>query len=332
MRYNTLGIQVTNTCNMACPHCITDSSPSARGDLDWDEIERAIRSAASHVDGICVTGGEPLLKRELTFGIIRLTRELGLRSSMVTNGYWSRTRQTAERIMGELDAAGLDKLAVSYDQFHDRLVSPVSLEQLVQAGAATSMELQIQYCGARQDTAYHTARDVADRYDIELTTAEVLPFGRGRDLVAAPVTNDVDAVPNEPCGVVTRPVLTPEGELFTCCGPARDADSTSPLRLPAASGTEVGDALGSGETSSILNVIHNHGPRSLLDQLSEETRARVTENLRDTSMCSLCRAITDDREAVAELNASLASEQYRHVALAAVLRQTQDTLTTDTER
>lgn len=98
MRYNTFGIQVTNKCNMTCGHCITESSPKARGDLSWPQIEAAVRSAAPHVDGVCVTGGEPLLRRDLTLRTIRLTRELGLRSSMVTNGYWARTPAEAEGV------------------------------------------------------------------------------------------------------------------------------------------------------------------------------------------------------------------------------------------
>lgn len=158
MRYNVLGIHITNVCNLTCDHCITDSSPHARGDLEWPRIEGAIRSAAPYVDGVCVTGGEPLLRRETTMRVIRLTRALSLRSSIVTNGYWARDRSEAARVFSELEDAGLDRLAVSFDRFHDRLVSSSSLNMLLATGADTSIEIQVQYCG--DATITHTASRV----------------------------------------------------------------------------------------------------------------------------------------------------------------------------
>lgn len=122
MRYNTFGVHMTNTCQISCDHCITDSSPTARGDLSWEEIESAVRSAASHVDGVCVTGGEALIRRSLTLKTIRLTRELGLISSLVTNGYWARREAFARRTLDDLTEAGLHKLAVSYDSYRERFL------------------------------------------------------------------------------------------------------------------------------------------------------------------------------------------------------------------
>lgn len=325
MRYNTLGVQVTNSCNMTCGHCITDSSPQARGDLSWPQIEAAVRSAAAQVDGVCVTGGEPLLRRELTLRTIRLTRELGLRSSMVTNGYWARGTDEAAAVFSDLREAGLQKLAVSFDRYHDRIVSENSLDVLLAAGAGTGIGLQVQYCGDRSDDAFRAAERVAASHDVALMTAEVLPFGRGlRITPRRPV--DVEEIPASPCGVAVRPVLTPEGELFTCCGPARGAASFSPLRLPIGSAADVGAALSSGATAPILNMIHVKGPRALLGRLSPGTRERVTARLLDASICSLCRAVTDDKAAVAELTAALDDERMRLVALSAVMRAAQDDL------
>jgi organic radical activating enzyme len=260
LRYNTLGIQVANICNMECAHCITDSSSKARGDLIWAQIESAVRGAAPHVDGVCVTGGEPLLRRDLTLRTIRLTRNLGLRSSMVTNGYWSRTVGEARAVWTELEDAGLDKLAVSFDRYHDRIVGEASLDVLLTVGAETSIEMQVQYCGTRDDNAYRIVAQAAARHGVAVTTALVLPFGRGRQ-IALRRDVDIETVPNDPCGVAVRPVLTPEGELFTCCGPARGAAEKSPLRLRDYASDGTGAALSAGATNPILNVIHSKRSR-----------------------------------------------------------------------
>lgn len=325
MRYNTLGVQVTNACNMECAHCITESSPQAHGDLPWQQIEMAVRSAAPHVDGVCVTGGEPLLRRTVALRTIRLTRELGLRSSMVTNGYWARTAGEASEVFAELEAAGLQKLAVSFDRYHDRIVNGRSLETLLAAGERTSVEVQVQYCGDHADEAFRTAQATTSRHGAALITAEVLPFGRGRRIVPRrPV--DIETVRDEPCGVAVRPVLTPEGELFTCCGPARGAAAHSPLRLHTEPAGDVGTALNAGAADPVLNVIHAKGPRTLFRALGAATRERVSANLLNGSICSLCRAITDDADAVSELRAVLEKDRLRLVALAAVMRAEQDAL------
>ncbi|KWX06046.1 hypothetical protein TH66_00125 [Carbonactinospora thermoautotrophica] len=226
-----------------------------------------------------------------------------------------------------LEDAGLQKLAVSFDRFHDRIVSGASMEVLLATGAGTSIEMQVQYCGDRTDEAYRIAEKVAARYGATLTTAEVLPFGRGRQ-IATRRSVDVGTVPDDPCGVVVRPVLTPEGELFTCCGPARGAAQNSPLRLSIDATDEVGAALSAGATNPILNLIYSKGPRALFDRLSPPVRERVSKRLLDGSICSLCRAITDDGEAVAELDEVLERDRLRLVALSAVMRAAQDDLAT----
>lgn len=321
MQYDTLGIQVTNRCNMTCEHCITSSGPREDGELGWDDIEPAIRGAAPYVDGVCVTGGEPLLRRELTLAIIRLTRELGLVASIVTNGSWARSPSAAQQTVADLADAGLDRLAVSYDRFHNsRLTNRTVLAQLLEAASAASLEAQVQYCGSRDDDAYRIAEEVTTAHGARLTTAEVLPFGRGLHLVS-PGQARLDDVPNMPCEVARRPVLTPERELFTCCGPARGATSESPLRLATNEPETTGDALKSGAVDPVLNAIHAQGPHALVEHLSSEARERIATRLRDSSICSLCRAITDDEHALAEVQSALSPDRHRLLALSAIQTQ-----------
>jgi hypothetical protein len=201
---------------------------------------------------------------------------------------------------------------------------PRRWKRLLTLGAATPIDIQVQYCGDGEDDAYHVAQELAGRHGAGFVTAKVLPFGRGRDLVGEKDV-DLDAVPDSPCGVVVRPVLTPENELLTCCGPARDASPSSPLRLTT--GGAVGPALAAGADDPILNLIHTRGPRTLLERLSTPTRERVGPRLLDGSICSLCRAVTDDEQAVGELRDALAADRMRLIALSAVMRTVQDSAT-----
>ncbi|NNH73742.1 radical SAM protein [Nocardia uniformis] len=323
MRYNTLAVHITNRCPLTCAHCITDSSPRARGDLSWEQVEAAVRSAAAYVDGVCVTGGEPMLLPELALASIELTRSLGLRSSMVTSGYWARDDNRATEIVRRLTASGLDKLAVSFDQYH--LVQPTApyvgettLHHLLSASSGTDLEMVVQYCGPQDHDAYDIATKSAHRFGARFEAAEVLPFGRGIQLARRRGAT-VDEVPETACGVVGRPVLTPEGDLYTCCGPARGAPPDSPLRLPLGRADDVGDALSVASRDPIINALYVRGPRRMFNMLSDPARQRISANLLNGSMCSLCRAITDDPGAVVELRAALTPLALQLVAQAGVV-------------
>ncbi|WP_369027800.1 hypothetical protein, partial [Nocardia farcinica] len=187
----------------------------------------------------------------------------------------------------------------------------------------TRMELVVQYCGTGGDEAHEIATSAAARFGARLETAEVLPFGRGVALARRRDAN-VSDVPAGPCGVVGRPILTPEVDFYTCCGPARGAQAHSPLRLSIGSASQAGSALAAASVDPIINSIHTQGPKALFDRLGPDAQQRVSQNLRDSSMCSLCRAITDDDQAVAELRGELARDALRLVALSGVLHVAQD--------
>jgi cyclic pyranopterin phosphate synthase len=110
----SLRISVTDKCNFRCRYCMP-----AEG-LDWlerdellsfEEIERLVRVLASMgVDEIRLTGGEPLVRRDLPALVGLLARTPGVRDlSLTTNGV------LLDRFAGPLVEAGLRRLNVSLD-------------------------------------------------------------------------------------------------------------------------------------------------------------------------------------------------------------------------
>lgn len=260
-----------------------------------------------------------MLRTELTLRTISLTRDLGLIASMTTNGFWSRTEEETRRVFRQLTDAGLAKMGVSFDRFHDRVVNAITLDRLLTVGDETDIRIKIHYCGDRSDEAYWTITEVAARHAVEILPSDVLPFGRGRQIAIRRHPN-IDKVPDAACGVAVRPVLTPEGDLYTCCGPARGAPPDSPLRLRTSSETDAGDALRSGAAHPLLNLIHTQGPRAAFDRLGPDSRRRVAARLLDESFCALCRAITDDPAAVAELETVLTDQRFVLMAAAGFMQ------------
>jgi cyclic pyranopterin phosphate synthase len=108
-----LRVSVTDRCNFRCVYCMPEEgfpcTPKAEH-LTAEELGRLISVAASlGMTKVRLTGGEPLLRKDLT-AIVRRAREDGVRDlSATTNGH--RLAEMAK----ELYDAGLNRINVSLD-------------------------------------------------------------------------------------------------------------------------------------------------------------------------------------------------------------------------
>ncbi|HWM10440.1 MAG TPA: GTP 3',8-cyclase MoaA [Solirubrobacteraceae bacterium] len=107
-------ISVTDRCNFRCQYCMpADGLPWLQRSalLTYEEIERLVRLlSAMGVHDVRLTGGEPLVRKELWRLVERLSAIPDVHDlSLTTNGYLL-TRQ-----VGDLVAAGLKRINVSLD-------------------------------------------------------------------------------------------------------------------------------------------------------------------------------------------------------------------------
>jgi len=106
-----LRIAITARCNLRCLYCHhegEDPAPSGRREISADEIVKVICAGASlGIRRVKLTGGEPLMRRDLETILARLPE--GLEVSLTTNGTHLAGRAVA------LAGAGLDRVNVSLD-------------------------------------------------------------------------------------------------------------------------------------------------------------------------------------------------------------------------
>lgn len=111
---NYLRISVTDKCNLRCRYCLPKSGIKLlprEEILNFREIEDFVRVAVSWgIDAVRITGGEPLLRRNLLFLVSNLSRIAGLKDlSLTTNGV------LLARYAQDLKDAGLNRVNVSLD-------------------------------------------------------------------------------------------------------------------------------------------------------------------------------------------------------------------------
>jgi cyclic pyranopterin phosphate synthase len=113
-RIESVRISVTDKCNFRCTYCMPADGlewlPRTEV-LSFEEIERLVRVlAAMGVGEVRLTGGEPLIRRDLPDLVRMLARVPGVDDlSLTTNGV------LLDRLAGPLVKAGLQRLNVSLD-------------------------------------------------------------------------------------------------------------------------------------------------------------------------------------------------------------------------
>jgi GTP 3',8-cyclase len=123
-----LRVSVTDRCNFRCVYCMPKevfgrdyAFLERRELLTFEEIERLARVFVAHgVEKIRITGGEPLVRRDLERLIEQLATIDGLDLTLTTNG--SLLAQKARALRN----AGLRRVTVSLDSLDDRVFSAMN--------------------------------------------------------------------------------------------------------------------------------------------------------------------------------------------------------------
>src|SRR5882762_6570380 len=113
-RIKSMRISITDKCNFRCTYCMpAEGLPWLKKAeiLSYEEIERIARVAVSiGIEQIRLTGGEPLVRRDVPELVYQLRQIEGLRSlSLTTNGILLKQQARA------LAEAGLNRINVSLD-------------------------------------------------------------------------------------------------------------------------------------------------------------------------------------------------------------------------
>jgi GTP 3',8-cyclase len=212
-----LRISVTDRCNFRCVYCMPKEVfgrdyrfLERRELLSFEELERLTRAFVSHgVEKIRITGGEPLVRRDVERLIEQLAAIPGLDLTLTTNG--SLLPQKAR----SLKKAGLRRLTVSLDSLDDDVFSAMNdvdfpvqrvldgIDAAADAGLPVKVNMVVKR-GVNEDSVVPMARTFRERGHI-LRFIEYMDVGHSNgwrldDVVpAAEIIATVDAeLPLEP--------------------------------------------------------------------------------------------------------------------------------------
>ena len=153
----------TAACNLRCPFChnaglVTSINAAER--IDEEEILSYLKKRRGILDGVCITGGEPTLQKDLA-DFIRRVKALGYAVKLDTNG------TNPDLLAALIDEGLLDYVAMDVKNSKQKYAATVGLADYDLASVEKSVSLLLE---GRVDyefrttvvAEYHTPADIAD--------------------------------------------------------------------------------------------------------------------------------------------------------------------------
>ena len=179
-------ISVTDRCNLRCRYCMPEGMPlSSMGDLlTFEEIREAAQAAAAlGISHVKLTGGEPLVRRDVV-SLVRMLKQIeGISQiTLTTNG------TLLEKQLDGLVLAGLDAVNISLDTLDpgtyrqitgtDAVATVLSaIDAACHAGIRTKVNaVSLDLCEGEWKTLVELAKD----RPVDVRFIEMMPIGFGK--------------------------------------------------------------------------------------------------------------------------------------------------------
>jgi cyclic pyranopterin phosphate synthase len=185
--HNNLRVSVTDRCNLRCVYCMPEQVEFLPRDqvLSFEEIERVVRVAVTlGIDKVRLTGGEPLVRRDLPRLVAKLATIDGLTDiGLTTNGV------LLAPVARQLWDAGLRRINISLDamnraKFHE-LTRRDDLDRVLEgilaakdAGFDPVKVNAVAIRGQTEDQVVPLA-EFARRHGLEMRFIEYMPLDAG---------------------------------------------------------------------------------------------------------------------------------------------------------
>jgi len=187
-----LRVSLTDRCNFRCFYCLPHGEPPIAPKeqmLSYEEIEYVCEIfVALGIEKIRLTGGEPMLRRDIETIIRKLARLKisGLQDlALTTNGYYLPERAQS------LKDAGLDRVTISLDSLKRdvfKRMTGVDVLDKVLAGIAATKEAQLEPIKINAVIVRgHNEDEVADfaafarEYNVKMRFIEFMPLDSGHE-------------------------------------------------------------------------------------------------------------------------------------------------------
>jgi pyruvate-formate lyase-activating enzyme len=303
--HERMAINFTLTCNLACAHCIVESSPHRRERLTLDEVRAALSEGAKHgKKHVTFSGGEVFLYPRDMCAAVASACELGYVADVESNAFWARSEAMARDRLAPFVEAGISGLSLSADAYHSRYFPVQRVINAARAGRSYGLLTEINFC---------PSPDLATDREIEEALAaagepylrnELLDRGRGSDLSVPARLRRPDELPA--CDSLTTTIHA-TGDVYACCEVdiSVDAMKRTPVFLGSIR-TGAAPEAGRGAAERIVTAFYDPDSPVFFQRMVRDHPAfQPLADERFSNICDFCLRALGDPARVQALAAQL---------------------------
>ena len=316
---------VTDRCNIACDFCAPGCGPHRRARLTAAQMIQIFDrlSSTGFVPLVVFTGGEPMLYKKDVIETIQHVSAGGLTATrIVTNAFWASTAADANRILEELQAAGLTEINYSVDDFHQEHIPAIRIRYATEAALKVGIPVLLAhktYPASKTDRQYYErllGREIAELDPSDMVQKEVpelsfssgytVPIGRGSENIKLEKWIPADTPRRHwegPCREVLSTIqVSAEGQLSPCCGLV-DGDLGA-FYAGNVFENDLLDVLDRANRSVLYNWLALEGPSGIMDYIRSQDSTISFQGMY-VQNCQICQEIFSDQRKLAVVTQGL---------------------------
>lgn len=172
-KLNSIYLILTKQCNMSCDFCITKSSPSYKDDLQLNtyQIQNIINKVQAR--SIILTGGEPLLRKDIIEICSMLKSKTSSKIVLQTNGLLL-TDNIINCIQGKVD-----NIIISLENIFENLNQRQKISSILSKLQACGIKMSFSFVATSKNLQYiYDFIDICVKYNALISIKTVQPLGK----------------------------------------------------------------------------------------------------------------------------------------------------------
>jgi organic radical activating enzyme len=285
-----LAFGYSTRCNIRCEHCVATGDSDSRK-MDHDKAKETIAEMAlANVGGISFSAGEPFLYLNEITELVKLCRQIGIYTRIVTNSFWAKTAEASDRLVSELKENGLCQLRLSFSRWHQKNINRSSVLNAARSCQKIGLNYYISFVTdfSEEDDPYE---EFLRHHGLTFFPEPVIYAGRAESFKRRRILTDYQA---NCCDM--NPYLTPDLDMYACCDAGSHFSGTNFFYLGNLNGSSIDHLFSKTEKDPLHNLIRTMGVTNIASYTGMKAREIITY-----SKCELCRKLFNSPETLTKL-------------------------------
>ena len=290
-----LAFGYSTKCNIRCEHCVaTKDIPDSRK-MDHNKAKEIIlEMAGADVGGISFSAGEPFLYFNEIAELVKLCKQVGIYTRIVTNSFWAKTAESSDCLVSELKENGLCQLRLSYSRWHQKNINKNNVLNAAHSCQKIGVNYFISFVTdfSKEDDQHE---QFLRNHCLTFFPEPVIYAGRAEFFKRRNILTDYQA---NCCDM--NPYLTPDLDMYACCDAGTYFPETNFFYLGNLKDNNPEQLFIKSETNQLYNFIRTMGITNIASFAGIKAREIITY-----SKCELCRKLFNSPETLRKLQAEV---------------------------